>query len=125
MSALLIKNPSQIAAPRIGAIRSPEISELNIRTGDSIYVVDGVIDAIAPLAELENRAQADNAEILDASNRAVVPGFVDCHTHLIFGGNRADEFAMRTAGATYEESRPRAEASLEPSMQLVKRQNPS
>jgi len=103
MSALLIKNPSQIAAPRIGAIRGPEISELNIRTGDSIYVVDGVIDAIAPLAELENRAQADNAEILDASNRAVVPGFVDCHTHLIFGGNRADEFAMRTAGATYED----------------------
>ncbi|WP_319467869.1 imidazolonepropionase [uncultured Pseudodesulfovibrio sp.] len=103
MPALLIKNPSQIASPRVGSIRGPELSELNIRTGDSIYVVDGVIDAIAPLAELENRAQVDNAEILDASNRAVVPGFVDCHTHLIFSGNRADEFAMRTAGATYED----------------------
>lgn len=35
--------------------------------------------------------------------QAVVPGFVDCHTHLVFAGNRADEFAARCGGATYEE----------------------
>jgi imidazolonepropionase len=35
--------------------------------------------------------------------QAIVPGFVDCHNHLIFAGNRADEFAKRCAGATYEE----------------------
>ncbi|MBA3835170.1 MAG: imidazolonepropionase, partial [Sphingomonas sp.] len=33
----------------------------------------------------------------------VTPGLIDCHTHLIFGGTRADEHAMRRAGATYEE----------------------
>src|SRR3954453_13333065 len=33
----------------------------------------------------------------------VTPGLIDCHTHLVFGGNRADEHAMRRAGATYEE----------------------
>ena len=31
------------------------------------------------------------------------PGLIDCHTHLMFGGNRADEHAMRRAGASYEE----------------------
>lgn len=33
----------------------------------------------------------------------VTPGLIDCHTHLVYGGQRADEFAMRLAGASYEE----------------------
>ncbi len=53
--------------------------------------------------ELEEIAQKDKATIINAAGRAVVPGFVDSHTHLVFGGNRADEFAMRTAGMSYEE----------------------
>ncbi len=40
---------------------------------------------------------------LDCAGRAVIPGFVDCHTHLVFGGNRADEFSRRLQGETYEE----------------------
>jgi len=40
---------------------------------------------------------------LDCAGRAVIPGFVDSHTHLVFGGNRADEFARRLRGETYEE----------------------
>lgn len=40
---------------------------------------------------------------VDAGGRAVVPGFVDSHTHLVFAGNRADEFARRLRGETYEE----------------------
>jgi imidazolonepropionase len=39
----------------------------------------------------------------DCAGRAVIPGFVDSHTHLVFGGNRADEFARRLRGETYEE----------------------
>lgn len=41
-------------------------------------------------------------EIVDAGGRAVIPGFVDSHTHLVFGGDRADEFAARMAGRRYE-----------------------
>ena len=44
-----------------------------------------------------------SAERLDAGGRLVIPGLVDCHTHLAFGGWRAEEFAQRIAGASYLE----------------------
>ncbi|ATN32323.1 imidazolonepropionase [Rhizobium sp. ACO-34A] len=43
------------------------------------------------------------AEIVDLEGRWVTPGLVDCHTHIVYGGNRAREFEMRLEGATYEE----------------------
>ncbi|TVQ28010.1 MAG: imidazolonepropionase, partial [Wenzhouxiangella sp.] len=43
------------------------------------------------------------AEIIDAGGRCVVPGLIDCHTHLCFGGWRGDEFAARLAGKSYQE----------------------
>ncbi|MBJ3776433.1 imidazolonepropionase [Acuticoccus mangrovi] len=46
---------------------------------------------------------ADGAETIDAGGRWVTPGLVDCHTHLVHAGNRAREFQMRLAGASYEE----------------------
>ena len=49
------------------------------------------------------RVSTDDAEVLDAGGRLVTPGFVDAHTHLVFAGNRADEFEKRCAGITYQE----------------------
>jgi len=46
---------------------------------------------------------ADAAERIDCAGRWITPGLVDCHTHLVFGGNRAHEFELRLQGASYEE----------------------
>jgi imidazolonepropionase len=43
------------------------------------------------------------AEIIDCEGRWITPGLIDCHTHLVYAGDRANEFEMRLAGATYEE----------------------
>jgi imidazolonepropionase len=45
----------------------------------------------------------DNAPRHDGAGALVTPGLIDCHTHLVYGGQRANEFAMRLAGASYEE----------------------
>lgn len=46
---------------------------------------------------------ADAIERIDCEERWITPGFVDCHTHLVYGGNRAHEFELRLKGASYEE----------------------
>ncbi len=63
---------------------------------------DGIIVAVGISSEIQRQAPRD-AEIVDASGHAVLPGFVDAHAHPVFAGNRVDEFEMRAQGATYEE----------------------
>jgi imidazolonepropionase len=45
----------------------------------------------------------DSGETIDCEGRWITPGLIDCHTHIVYGGNRAHEFELRLAGATYEE----------------------
>ena len=62
---------------------------------------DGLIVWVGPEKELP--AEYRPAERLDAGGRLVIPGLVDCHTHLAFGGWRADEFEQRLRGRSYLE----------------------
>ena len=75
----------------------PRLGEgpLGLRREAAIVVEDGRVAAIEPAG-----AAGDNR--IDAGGRCVIPGFVDSHTHLVFAGNRADEFAARMAGRPYE-----------------------
>jgi imidazolonepropionase len=70
---------------------------------EDAYVLceDGRIAAVGRMRDLD-AIPGDVAE-LDGRGRCVVPGLVDCHTHPAWGGDRVDEFALRSAGASYEE----------------------
>ncbi len=71
------------------------------RPGDSLLVQDGRIAWIGPREALPKEARALAHIALEG--RLVTPGLIDCHTHLIFMGSRAHEFALRLAGASYAE----------------------
>lgn len=63
---------------------------------------DGRIAWLGPRAQLPAQWSSPSQEH-DLGGRWVTPGLIDCHTHLVYGGNRAEEFAQRLAGASYEE----------------------
>ncbi|HLU61714.1 MAG TPA: imidazolonepropionase [Gammaproteobacteria bacterium] len=63
----------------------------------ALAVRDGRIAAIDPPADAPAR------RVVDAAGRMLLPGFIDCHTHAVFAGNRMNEHAMKLAGASYEE----------------------
>jgi imidazolonepropionase len=70
----------------------------------AVAVADGRVAAVGPTEEVTREYPPENAvERVDAAGRAVVPGFVDAHTHGLFAGDRSDEFAAKLRGKTYEE----------------------
>ena len=71
--------------------------------GAAIAVDQGRIAWLGPTAELPGRPEALARQRHDLAGRWVTPGLIDCHTHLVYGGNRAEEFELRLGGASYEE----------------------
>jgi imidazolonepropionase len=86
------------ARPRVG----PELRELGIIANGGMFVRDGLIERAGSRDEIETLIDSDT-EVVDALGRVVLPGFVDAHTHPVFGGTRVEEFEERSKGATYEE----------------------
>lgn len=68
----------------------------------AVVIRDGVIEYVGPEHGVD-REKVKGLPVLDAEGGLVTPGLVDCHTHIVFAGNRADEFEMRGAGLSYEE----------------------
>jgi imidazolonepropionase len=80
---LLVTNDPELGAGPLGIVRDA-----------ALVVEDGKVAAI-------EHAGVAADERIDAGGRCVIPGFVDSHTHLVFAGDRAEEFAARMAGAPY------------------------
>jgi imidazolonepropionase len=103
MSALAVLNASQLVTlagarrPRIGT----ELLELGIIRDGGMLIRDGKIERVGLSDEIEQNL--GDAEIVDAGGRVVMPGFVDAHTHLVFAGDRLDDFQRRARGETYEQ----------------------
>jgi imidazolonepropionase len=70
----------------------------------AVAVEDGRVAAVGPTEAVTREFPVENAvESVDATGRAVLPGFVDSHTHGLFAGDRSDEFAAKLRGKTYQE----------------------
>jgi imidazolonepropionase len=81
---LLVTNEPALGEGPLGLVRDA-----------ALVVEDGIVTAV-------ERSGAAGDERFDTGGRCVIPGFVDSHTHLVFAGDRADEFAARMAGRPYE-----------------------
>jgi imidazolonepropionase len=100
---LLIRDLAQLATPagRATPLRGAALGEVEVSTDAYVLCKGDSIEAIGLMRDLE-RLDGDVAE-LDGRGLCAIPGLVDCHTHACFAGDRVDEFALRVAGASYEE----------------------
>ena len=114
MKSLALLHASQLVTlagpkrPRVGK----ELSELGIIRDGGMLIRDGKVGIVGPSDEVERNltgltSQVSGAEkdieVVDLGGRVVLPGFVDAHTHLVFAGNRLDDFERRARGETYEQ----------------------
>ena len=102
MQKLIIKNATELItckgkAPK----RGKEMSDIGMIKNGAVVVENGKILAVGTTDEILSKYNEKEYQVIDASGKAVLPGFVDSHTHFIFGGYRADEFSWRLRGDTY------------------------
>jgi len=101
---LLIVNASELVTVAGGSEKplvGKQMREIGVIRDGGIAVKDGRIVAVGKTADVTKGSKA--AIVVSANGKAVLPGFVDPHTHLVFAGSREDEFQMRVEGASYME----------------------
>lgn len=107
-ASLVVENASEVLTmerPGLsGARRRGDLKEVGRVPGGAVAVAGDRIAWVGPGAELSRAVEvAPDAVRIDAAGGVVCPGFVDCHTHLVFAGSRHDEFERRLAGESYLE----------------------
>ncbi len=103
MDKILIKNASQIVTCKSNGVKKgKEMQDLGVIENGSIYIEDGIIIDVGTFDELKVYEKED-VDIINAENKTVLPGFIDSHTHFVFGGYRDDEYSWRLSGMDYME----------------------
>lgn len=100
---LLLYNPSQIISVNTNGNnfkRGSDLNKLNLIENTSVLLENDKISALISNDDL-NKFRYD--EKIDLTNKILLPGLVEAHTHLVFVGSRSDEFSMRLSGKSYEE----------------------
>lgn len=103
MNNLIIKDAAQVVTcSGYKGKRGREMRELHVVENGTVIVTDGIISHVLQQGEPIS-VKEDDYVILDATGKALLPGFVDPHTHFVFGGYREEEFAWRMRGDSYME----------------------
>lgn len=102
---LFFRNAAQLltlAGPPVPRRRAG-LSELGIIKDGAVLTRGSKISRVGATTELEGEARRLRAQAIDCRGRVVMPGFVDCHTHLVFSGSRVEDYERLLRGKTYEE----------------------
>ncbi len=102
---LLISNIKQLVTVDSGGRPNKSgraMRDMGVLENASVLIENGTISWIGNASDFTNTLEPD-ADVLDGSSFVALPGFVDSHTHALFGGSRENEFAMRTEGKNYQE----------------------
>jgi imidazolonepropionase len=102
---LLVRNLEQLATPRgvDAPLRGSSLADVEVVRRAYVLCEDGRVARVGTMRGLSARGLDDGVEEIDGRGLCAIPGLVDCHTHACFAGDRVEEFALRAAGATYEE----------------------
>lgn len=98
---LIIENALIVTPTGNKAVKGVDMGKLKVIPDATIVIREGLIDGIFDKNSLSKIPNINDFERVDAKGNAVLPGWVDSHTHLIFGGFRPDEFEWRLKGDTY------------------------
>lgn len=100
---ILISNPSQIITINtfgVGYKRGDKLDNIGAIEDHSIVIEDDIIKDFLPNSSvIKNKFD----KVINTSGNIVLPGLVECHTHLVFSGSRTDEFKQKLAGVSYED----------------------
>ncbi len=101
---LIIKNASELVTlSGFTARKGKAMSDPGIIPNGAVVVENGVITAVGDTGTLLPQYDLKDFMVIDAAEQAVLPGFIDAHTHFVFGGYRPEEFFVRLKGADYLE----------------------
>lgn len=98
MNDILIQNIGELILPKKteGPLKGKELNDLKIVNNGTVVVKDGKVVYAG-----EHTEEYEAKEVIDATNQVVSPGLVDAHTHLVFGGSREHEMALKQQGVSY------------------------
>ena len=106
---LILKNAAElVTCSGFEAKKGKEMADLHVINDGAVIIKEGVIEAAGRTRDIEKQFKKTGSDhsdfdIIDARGKAVLPGFIDSHTHLVFGGYRAEEFSWRLRGDSYME----------------------
>ncbi|OHC01389.1 MAG: imidazolonepropionase [Planctomycetes bacterium RIFCSPLOWO2_12_FULL_40_19] len=101
---MIIKNASQlVTCSGFKARQGKAMSDLHIIDDGAVVIENGVITAVGTTSEVLGKFDESKFNTINTMGKAVLPGFIDSHTHFVFAGYRAEEFSWRLRGESYME----------------------